>query len=76
MTGALSFRYGLRGSYFALVTLAFAEVLLLWALIIATLLAFRRLQIFAAVLLVPYLAWVSFAAALTLSTWNLNPDLL
>ena len=24
--GALSFRYGLRGSYFALVTLAFAEV--------------------------------------------------
>jgi branched-chain amino acid transport system permease protein len=25
--GALSFRYGLRGSYFALVTLAFAEVL-------------------------------------------------
>jgi branched-chain amino acid transport system permease protein len=26
LTGALSFRYGLRGSYFALVTLAFAEV--------------------------------------------------
>ena len=26
VTGALSFRYGLRGSYFALVTLAFAEV--------------------------------------------------
>jgi branched-chain amino acid transport system permease protein len=27
LTGYLSFRYGLRGSYFALVTLAFAEVL-------------------------------------------------
>ncbi len=27
LIGALSFRYGLRGSYFALVTLAFAEVL-------------------------------------------------
>ena len=27
LVGALSFRYGLRGSYFALVTLAFAEVL-------------------------------------------------
>jgi branched-chain amino acid transport system permease protein len=27
VVGALSFRYGLRGSYFALVTLAFAEVL-------------------------------------------------
>src|SRR5207244_2657354 len=26
LVGALSFRYGLRGSYFALVTLAFAEV--------------------------------------------------
>ena len=25
--GGLAFRYGLRGSYFALVTLAFAEVL-------------------------------------------------
>ena len=25
--GGLTFRYGLRGSYFALVTLAFAEVL-------------------------------------------------
>jgi ABC-type branched-subunit amino acid transport system permease subunit len=26
VVGALSFRYGLKGSYFALVTLAFAEV--------------------------------------------------
>ena len=32
MVGALSFRYGLRGSYFALVTLAFAEVFRILAL--------------------------------------------
>ena len=30
MVGALSFRYGLKGSYFALVTLAFAEVFASW----------------------------------------------
>lgn len=32
MVGALSFRYGLKGSYFALVTLAFAEVFRILAL--------------------------------------------
>jgi branched-chain amino acid transport system permease protein len=32
MVGALSFRYGLKGSYFALVTLAFAEVFRIVAL--------------------------------------------
>ena len=33
--GALSFRYGLKGSYFALVTLAFAEVFRIFALSVA-----------------------------------------
>jgi ABC-type branched-subunit amino acid transport system permease subunit len=32
VVGALSFRYGLKGSYFALVTLAFAEVFRIVAL--------------------------------------------
>lgn len=56
--------------------LAFAEIVLLWLLIAATLLAFWRLHRLAALLLLPYLAWVSFAAALNLSLWRLNPAVL
>ncbi len=56
--------------------LAFAEILLLWVLIAATIALFWRVSKIAGVLLVPYLAWVSFASALTLATWQLNPSLL
>ena len=56
--------------------LALAEILLLWALIAATIVLFWRVSRLAAALLLPYLAWVSFACALTLSTWRLNPGLL
>lgn len=56
--------------------LAFAEVLLLWLLIAATLLSFWRLQVLAGWLLVPYLAWVSFASALSFTFWRLNPGIL
>jgi tryptophan-rich sensory protein len=56
--------------------LAFAEILVLWALIAATILAFWRISRIAGVLLLPYLAWVSFAAALTYATWTLNPGVL
>jgi translocator protein len=55
---------------------AFAEVLLLWALIMATTVSFWRLNARAGVLMLPYLAWVTFATALTLSVWRLNPGLL
>jgi len=56
--------------------LAFVEVLVLWALIAATTLAFWRVRRLAAVLLLPYLGWVSFASALTYAVWQLNPQLL
>lgn len=56
--------------------LAFAEILLLLALILATIALFWRVSRLAAVFLFPYLLWVSFASALTLSTWRLNPGLL
>jgi tryptophan-rich sensory protein len=56
--------------------LAFADVLLLWVLIAATMIAFWRLKPFAGVLMLPYLLWVSFAAALNYSVWHLNPQLL
>ncbi len=55
---------------------AFAEVLLLLALIAATIAAFWRLRPLAGVLMLPYLAWVSFATALTWAVWQDNPDLL
>ena len=55
---------------------AFAEILVLWALIVATIASFGRLNVPAAWLMVPYLAWVTFATALTLSVWRLNPGVL
>ena len=55
---------------------AFAEILLLWALIAATVVCFWRSSVLAGVLMVPYLAWVAFATALTLSVWRQNPGLL
>ncbi|NGZ87210.1 TspO/MBR family protein [Duganella aceris] len=55
---------------------AFAEILLLWVLIAATIVAFRRHDKIAALLLVPYIAWVSFATCLCYSIWQRNPAAL
>jgi benzodiazapine receptor len=44
----------------------------LWLLIVATMWAFDRVDRRAAVLLVPYLLWVSFAAYLNYQFWVLN----
>jgi tryptophan-rich sensory protein len=52
--------------------LAFVELVLLWAAILATLLRFRPLDRPAAWLLAPYLAWVTFAGGLNLALWQLN----
>lgn len=56
--------------------LAFAEIVVLLVLIVATMAAFARVTRLAAVLMVPYLAWVSFAAALTWAVWRGNAGLL
>ncbi|QDL39590.1 tryptophan-rich sensory protein [Rhodoferax sediminis] len=56
--------------------LASAEVLVLLLLIAATIVAFWRIRRLAAVLMLPYLVWVSFASALTWSIWQSNPGLL
>ena len=52
--------------------LAFVEVVMLWLSIIATIAAFHRLNAAAAWLLLPYLTWVTFAAALNFAIWRLN----
>lgn len=56
--------------------LAFAEILLLWMLIAATVGLFWQVSRLSAILLLPYLAWVTFASALTWSVWRLNPGSL
>lgn len=56
--------------------LSFADIILLWALIVATLFAFWRISPLAGALLIPYLFWVSFACILNYSVWQLNPQIL
>jgi len=56
--------------------LAFANIVVLWLLIAATLVSFWRVRLLAGALLIPYLLWVSFAAVLNYSVWQLNPQVL
>lgn len=56
--------------------LAFVDIIALWMLIVVTLVLFWRVHPVAGVLLLPYLIWVSFAAALNFTTWRLNPQIL
>ena len=55
---------------------AFVDIVVLWLLILLTTLAFWRARPLAGALLVPYLLWVSFAAALNYALWQLNPEVL
>lgn len=52
--------------------LAFVEILLLWVAIAWTLREFWRVHRTAAMLLVPYLMWVTFASVLNGTLWWLN----
>ncbi|MDX7953727.1 tryptophan-rich sensory protein [Lichenihabitans sp. Uapishka_5] len=53
--------------------LAFVDLVLLWLSILATLVSFASIDGVAAVLLVPYLAWVTVAGALNVEVWRRNP---
>jgi tryptophan-rich sensory protein len=59
--------FGLRSPIAGLIDIA-----LLWIAIIATVVLFARISKLAGALLLPYLAWVSFAAMLNYSIWALN----
>ncbi len=62
------------GLFFALRSPAggFADILLMWCAIVATIGSFWRVSTLAASLLVPYLMWVTYAAALNGVIWRMN----
>ncbi len=62
-----SFFFGLRRP-----DLAFLDVVLLWVSIIATIIIFYPIEQFSALLLLPYLIWVTFAAMLNFAIWRMN----
>ncbi len=56
--------------------LAEVEILVLLVAIVMTVVAFWRVRPLAGVLLLPYLAWVAYASALTFAIVRRNPDVL
>lgn len=55
-----------------LVAVALADIAALWIAILATTLAFLRADRTAGLMMLPYLAWVSFAGVLNWGIWRLN----
>ena len=51
---------------------AFIEIIILWFAILASIILFYKVDKRAAYLLVPYIAWVTFASLLNYSIWMLN----
>lgn len=52
--------------------IALIEIVFLWLAILATIIAFYKISKPAVWLLIPYIAWVSFAAYLNYAIWALN----
>ncbi len=53
-------------------SLAFFWLLLIWGLVLWMILTFRKVDSIAALLQIPYLLWLTFAAYLNLGVWYLN----
>ena len=51
---------------------AFVDIVVLWVAIAATIVTFAAVSQLSSLLLVPYLVWVSYAAALNLTIWRMN----
>ncbi len=60
--------FGMQAPFFA-----FIVILFLWIAILMMIVAFDRVSVPAAILLVPYFLWVSFAAYLNYGIYVLNP---
>ena len=70
----MAFNVAWTPAFFALeeLLLGLLVIVALWVLVVATIVAFDRVDRRAAALLVPYLAWVTFAAVLNFELWRLN----
>jgi benzodiazapine receptor len=55
---------------------SFACIVVLWLMSVALIAWFARFRRSAALLLAPYLAWVTFASALNWTLWQQNSSLL
>jgi tryptophan-rich sensory protein len=51
---------------------ALADIVALWVAIAATIVTFAAVSLLSSLLLIPYLAWVTYAAALNLAIWRMN----
>jgi tryptophan-rich sensory protein len=51
---------------------ALVDIFALWAAIFITLKSFSRISRLSGILLIPYLAWVTYASLLNFSIWRLN----
>jgi len=73
-TAQLVFNFGWSLIFFNLewYLLAFLWLVVLWVLILITTVRFYRLSPLAGILMLPYLAWVTFAGYLNLGVWWLN----
>jgi translocator protein len=60
--------FGLRSPLYGLV-----DILFLWAMILVTIAQFSKVSLPAAMLLIPYMLWVTFASGLNLGIFLLNP---
>ncbi len=59
--------FGIRWPGWALI-----EIILLWATVLSTMILFWRISTFSGALIVPYLAWITYAAYLNAGIWRLN----
>src|SRR5665213_2578244 len=74
---AAFFQCHLDTAFFGLhrVDLGFLDIVLLWLSIVTTIALFYPIHLSAALILLPYLAWVTFAVALNFAIWRLNPSM-
>jgi tryptophan-rich sensory protein len=62
-----AFFFGLRSPFYGLI-----DILFLWVMILVTIAQFSKVSIPAALLLIPYLLWVTFATGLNFGIFLLN----
>ena len=68
----VNFWWSILFFHFHLLGTALVEIIILWVLILAMIIQFRKVDPLAAWLNIPYLLWVSFATVLTATIYSLN----